>query len=146
MIAFDLQCGCGYCFEGWFESREDFDRQQAKGLINCPSCEGLEVRKILSPVAIGRPKHNQTVENDRAANFDQHLVDFFKNVQTFVEKNFDDVGSRFAEESLKMHYGVSEPRNIRGVTTEDEEKMLESEGVDTLKVPIVKEKPDPDYH
>ena len=54
----------------------------------------------------------------------------------YVEKNFDDVGADFTKEALKIHYGVSEPRNIRGVSTREEEKTLEKEGVQFIKIPI----------
>jgi hypothetical protein len=49
---------------------------------------------------------------------------------------FDDVGCDFAKEALKIHYGVEEPRNIRGVSTKEEEKMLKKEGVDFVKIPM----------
>jgi len=67
------------------------------------------------------------------------LLHVLRTVQKFVEKNFEDVGTRLAEESLKIHYGVKEARNIRGVVTEEEEKVLEQEGIELLKVPIVSE-------
>ena len=67
------------------------------------------------------------------------LIQALKTVQKFVEKNFEDVGSKLASESLKIHYGVEEARNIRGVVTEEEEKILEGEGIELLKVPIVSE-------
>jgi hypothetical protein len=54
----------------------------------------------------------------------------------FVEKNFDNVGCQFASEALKIHYGVTEPRNIRGVSTQAEEKLLEQEGVQFIKIPV----------
>jgi len=40
---------------------------------------------------------------------------------------------------LKVHYGQAEERNIRGVTTEREEDMLEKEGVSFVKIPILQE-------
>jgi len=46
------------------------------------------------------------------------------------------VGSDFTKEALKMHYGVIEPRNIRGVSTKEEEKTLKEEGVQFIKVPM----------
>jgi hypothetical protein len=57
-------------------------------------------------------------------------------ISDFVEKNFDDVGCNFAKEALKIHYGVTEPRNIRGVSTDKEEKTLKEEGIQFFKVPI----------
>ena len=53
----------------------------------------------------------------------------------FVEENFEDVGSDFAKEALKMHYGVSEHRNIRGVSSEQEEETLKQEGIPFFKIP-----------
>ena len=54
----------------------------------------------------------------------------------FVEKNFDNVGCEFAKEALKIHYGAAEPRNIRGVSTNEEEKILRDEGVEFFKIPL----------
>jgi hypothetical protein len=46
------------------------------------------------------------------------------------------VGCNFATEALKMHYGATEQRNIRGTSTDTEEKMLKEEGIGFLKVPV----------
>ena len=54
----------------------------------------------------------------------------------YVEKNFDDVGCDFAKEALKIHYGAVEPRNIRGISTKEEEKTLKDEGIQFFKIPI----------
>jgi len=59
-----------------------------------------------------------------------------RQIYDFVENNFDNVGPNFAKEALKIHYGASEPRNIRGVSTKQEEKTLQEEGVDFVKVPL----------
>ena len=59
-----------------------------------------------------------------------------------MEKNFDNVGPKLATETLKMHYGVIEPRNIRGVATESEEKILSEEGIKLLKIPMIKKRSD----
>ena len=48
MIVFDLQCGVGHSFEGWFGSSSDFDSQQSRGLIECPNCASKSVTKKLS--------------------------------------------------------------------------------------------------
>ena len=42
----------------------------------------------------------------------------------------------FAKEALKIHYGVKEPRNIRGISTKEEEKMLKKEGIEFMKIPM----------
>jgi hypothetical protein len=53
-----------------------------------------------------------------------------------LEKNFEDVGANFSREALKMHYGVSEKRNIKGTSTKAEEEVLEKEGIKFFKVPV----------
>jgi hypothetical protein len=66
-----------------------------------------------------------------------------KEFSEFVAKNFDNVGCDFAREALKIHYGVVEPRNIRGVSTQDEEKLLKQEGIEFIKLPVLAP-PEPD--
>ena len=56
----------------------------------------------------------------------------------YIEKNFDDVGQRFAEVARRIHHGEEEARNIKGTTTRQEEETLREEGVQFFKVPIVK--------
>jgi hypothetical protein len=63
------------------------------------------------------------------------LEEISRDIIDYVDKNFDNVGCDFAKEALKIHYGVSEPRNIRGISTEQEEKTLKKEGVQFFKFP-----------
>ena len=68
---------------------------------------------------------------------------FIKRWEDFSEKlarEFDDVGSDFTDEALKMHYGVTAPRNIRGQSTEDQDMMLRKEGVTVYKMPLISRK------
>jgi len=64
------------------------------------------------------------------------LAKIGKEAIEFVEKNFDNVGCDFAKEALKIHYGATEPRNIRGVSTKEEEKTLKEEGIQFFKIPM----------
>jgi hypothetical protein len=140
MIVFELACACGYMFEGWFRNRDDFEIQQAAAFLVCPECGSHKIRKILSPVSfqsVDQPLAEKSPETpspeiDQLAEVQKAL----KTLQKYVENNFEDVGADLAKESLKIHYGVSEPRNIRGVTTEAEEKNLNKEGIELLKIPM----------
>ena len=139
MIVFDLACGCGYTFEGWFQDRQDFDNQQTASFLVCPECGSREIRKILSPIraqSSGREGGMALHMNAGESKSSTDAAEVLETLQDFVEKNFEDVGTELATESLKMHYGVSEPRNIRGVTTELEEKKLKEEGINILKIPM----------
>ena len=131
MIAYDLQCVNGHAFEGWFEDSDAYQNQKKKGLIACPVCNDIQVSRIPSTFAI-KSRSAPTGSSPQEKN----LKAMGKEVINFVEKNFDDVGSDFAKEALKIHYGVEEPRNIRGVSTKEEEKMLKEEGIDFVKIPM----------
>ncbi len=145
MIVHDLECKNGHIFEGWFDSGSSFEGQIKKGLVACPVCDDTSI--VRRPSNFGIKKGNRpslpmpsderlspmTEEQTMMAHIGRKLYDF-------IEKNFDDVGCDFTREALKIHYGVSEPRNIRGVSTVAEEKLLKEEGIDVLKVPIPPEK------
>jgi hypothetical protein len=138
MIAYDLQCINGHSFEGWFEDRKAYDAQKKKALIACPVCNSTSIARIPSTFAI---KSSNPLKE--FSDHQEDLENIGKKIADFVEKNFDDVGSNFAKEALKMHYGVTKTRNIRGVSTKEEEKTLTEEGVQFFKVPMP-EVPDTD--
>ncbi|MBW2669875.1 MAG: DUF1178 family protein [Deltaproteobacteria bacterium] len=131
MIAYDLQCINGHSFEGWFEDRKAYEKQEKDGLVACPVCNNTSIARIPSTFAIKSSTSLKEFSDQQAdlLNMGQKIIDF-------VEKNFDDVGTDFSKEALKMHYGVSEARSIRGVSTKEEEKTLTEEGVQFFKVPM----------
>jgi len=59
-------------------------------------------------------------------------------VHEYLDKHFEDVGAEFYKEALKIHYGETEKRNIKGTATTEEEVILKEEGVQFLKIPIIK--------
>jgi len=127
------QCGNEHRFEGWFDDGEDFDRQMEQGLIQCPVCSDSRVIRLPSTFGIGSSSAPAQEQAPEALSAEA----LFKAVSQYLDKYFDNVGSNFATEALKIHYGVSEPRNIRGTSTREEEKMLEKEGVSFSKVPVL---------
>ena len=139
MIAYDLGCSNNHRFEGWFEDRKAYLSQKKKGLIACPICDDTAVSQLPSTFAI--KTSSQAVPADTRQTDDQ-LAQLGNKIVEYVTNNFDDVGSDFAKEALKIHYGAVEPRNIRGVSTQDEEKMLRDEGVDYVKFPMPAESPE----
>ncbi len=139
MIAYDLQCINGHVFEGWFKDIKAYEDQEKKGLIACPVCNSDSVSRILSTFSIKKTSQPLTGTLDHQSEF----ADLTRKITDFVEKNFDDVGCDFTKEALKIHYGASEPRNIRGSSTKEEEKTLNDEGIEFFKLPLQK-KPDTD--
>lgn len=139
MIVFDLTCACGATFEGWFQDRRDFEEQLRSSYLLCPQCGGNDIHKILSPIRFQSAGSMEDLEKGKLSHGAVSPEDAGKALavlQKFVEENFEDVGADLAKESLKIHYGVSKPRNIRGVTTESEEKELQDEGINLLKIPM----------
>ena len=53
-----------------------------------------------------------------------------------VINHTDDVGSRFAEEARRMHYGEVEERPIRGQATPVEARALRDEGIEVAALPM----------
>ena len=131
MIAYDLQCVNGHSFEGWFEDRKAYNAQKKKALIACPVCNSTSIARIPSMFAIKSSAPLKELSDQKA-----DIENIGKKIVNFVEKNFDDVGSEFTKEALKMHYGVTEARNIRGVSTKEEEQTLKEEGVQFFKIPM----------
>jgi len=133
MIAYDLQCSQGHTFEGWFEDNKSYEAQKKNGMIGCPMCNDTAVSRIPSTFAI---KGSQSAGIMQTAESDTQLAAMGKQIVDYVNKNFDDVGCDFAKEALKIHYGASEPRNIRGCSTKEEEKTLKKEGIQFFKLPV----------
>jgi hypothetical protein len=133
MIVFDLTCSNGHSFEGWFDDIQAYENQNADHLIACPVCNDTSIEKRPSSFGI---KSNSNIKKHSLS--DDLLKQFSEKFTEFVNKNFDDVGSGFTKEALKIHYGVSKPRNIKGVSTKEEEEVLKKEGIDFFKIPVAK--------
>ncbi len=132
MIVFDLQCNNGHAFEGWFDDGQSYEEQKERSLIACPVCNDTSVVRVPSAFAI---KSSSQVPEKISAD-EAKIAEVGKKIADFVDKNFDDVGCDFAKEALKIHYGVSEPRNIKGVSTDQKEKTLKEEGIQFFKLPV----------
>lgn len=131
MIAFDLICANGHVFEGWFDNSESFEEQKSKNMICCPRCESSDIKKVLSPVSV--KSQPRPVPGDSAGPIDYRRL--AREVWNYIQNEYEDMGTDFAKEALKIHYGVSEERNIRGTATESEEKVLKEEGIQFFRMP-----------
>jgi hypothetical protein len=136
MIAFDLQCSKGHIFEGWFDNLESYEKQNAKKMIVCPHCNDTKIRKMLSPVtALKAPPQQNPSQNEKDIDYKK----LAKEMINYINNEFEDLGADFAKEALKIHYGVSKERNIRGFASENEETTLREEGIQFFKIPVVKD-------
>jgi hypothetical protein len=134
MIVFDLCCGAGHRFEGWFGSSDDFAAQQARGLVACPACGSAEVTK--APMAPAVPKKgNQRAEAKHPVAGGAlppeaaEMLGKIAQLQAEALKSSTWVGEQFAEQSRKMHYGERDAQAIHGQATPDEARALVEEGI-----------------
>jgi hypothetical protein len=133
MIRYALTCDHDHEFEGWFAASADFDDQQARGLIECPTCASKAVRKaIMAPAVSGTKRRSQ---DQTPAQNHQMMMEAMSRVRQHVEDNFDDVGDGFATEARAIHEGRSEERGIYGQATSAEVRELVEDGVPIAPLP-----------
>jgi hypothetical protein len=164
MILFELRCSRGHAFEAWFRDNATYDEQAAAGAITCAICGDGKVGKALMAPALGRRAPVRGGNPDRqdrerdpgspcaepsagaapSGSTDRSRFDperaaaamrALRQVQNHIEKNFDHVGPRFAEEARKMHYGEADKRSIYGEATSAEAKELHDEGIEVGQIP-----------
>ncbi|EXI79868.1 MAG: hypothetical protein AW10_02167 [Candidatus Accumulibacter appositus] len=163
MIIFDLSCQHEHRFEGWFQSREDFDSQSSRSLISCPDCGSLQVRRVPSALHVGRQAKGSEgappsvaraaaepaapAPSVAAAASQPPAIDpragprsTLQQLTTMLLADCEDVGDRFAEEARKIHYLEAPERSIRGQASNEEYEALREEGVEVLRVPRLKVK------
>jgi len=147
MIVFDLKCRKDHVFEGWFADTATYEAQVAAGEVACPVCGDTHIRKALmapnvatrssaAKVAeMAQPEPTQTLAMARRQEHAAQMLAMMRAVKDHVEKNFEHVGPRFAEEARKIHYGESDQRGIYGQATRDEAEELRDEGIEVAELP-----------
>jgi hypothetical protein len=150
MKVLDLCCSSGHGFEGWFASDDDYQAQNGRGLVECPLCADRVVRRLPSAprlnlsAARGRdepaPKASTTAVAAPGpvapADPARQLHAAWLQAVRHVIANTEDVGTRFAEEARRIHYGETEPRAIRGEATADDAQALAEEGIEVAVLPV----------
>ncbi|CAM3512696.1 Regulatory protein FmdB Zinc ribbon domain-containing protein [Bordetella sputigena] len=150
MKVFDLQCDeQGHLFEGWFASHENYDEQQARGLVSCPICGANKVSKRLSAprLNVSHLKAAKAAPQPPAqsapaaaagepADMARLQAAILQQVRDMVRKA-ENVGPRFAEEARRIHEGEADERPIRGTSTPEERQALAEEGIDFLALPDI---------
>lgn len=145
---FDLQCGQGHVFEGWFSASNSFEKQASRGLLNCPVCGDDAIERKLSAPRLNLGKSEATAAFDsvtgdsadhgNAVMASPQLAKLQARIMQHLRKmvnESEDVGPRFAQEALKMHHGEAEERAIRGTASHEERQELHEEGVSVITVP-----------
>lgn len=134
MIIYDLKCENNHIFEGWFNDRTAFEEQKKKALVTCPVCGSLSIDIVPSSITVMGTRTGKSSKNDKYISPMKDL----RMLHEYIDKTFEDVGSKFAEVALKIHIGEEDNRNIKGTTTKTEEDTLREEGIPFIKIPIPK--------
>lgn len=138
---FDLECEHGHLFEGWFGSHEDYDAQQARGLVTCPVCASASITKRLSAPRLNVANLHEPASrpalpaNASEAEKMAALQAVVMRQVRAVLRNTENVGPRFAEEARRIHAGDADDRPIRGTATPQERAELADDGIEVMAVP-----------
>ena len=144
MILYQLQCELGHQFEAWFKDSQAFDRQAKRKLLSCPSCGSEKVSKALMAPRISKsvttrplpsPKNIASTLDIKTTQEATELKKKLKELQKHITEKCDYVGSDFAEEARKIHYGEVTPHGIYGEATSEDAKELVEEGIDFNSIP-----------
>ncbi len=133
MIIFNLSCSdCDFSFEGWFENTKDYNKQIKKGLITCPSCNSIQIKKGLMAPNVAKKSNSKISKRNKSIASASNV----KKLKKIIEKEFDYVGDKFAEEAKKIKYGEVEERAIYGEASIEQTKELIEEDIDVLPLPF----------
>ena len=102
MIVFDLRCAPkGHVFEAWFGSSEDYERQRARGLVDCPICGSPEIEKApMAPRVAAKGNRTPAAPGDYFSSEPEAvkaMLAALASVQKEMLKSSDFVGDRFAD-------------------------------------------------
>ena len=131
MIKYNLKCENDHNFDAWFSDSSNFEKQIKKNLILCPKCSSTKIEKNIMAPNIGSKKQSYT----NALKTEKNIEKIIKNVRKHVEKNYEYVGNKFADEARAIHYGEKEEREIYGETSVEEAVDLIEEGVNVTPLP-----------
>ncbi len=142
MKVLDLRCGLDHRFEGWFGGDADYESQHERGLVACPLCSRTDITRLPSAPRLNVSGARETALVTTQAG--QDVIEPIAAAQAawmravrHMMVNTVDVGSRFAEEARRIHYGEkTAQRGIRGQATRDEAEALRDEGIEVMAIPL----------
>jgi hypothetical protein len=140
MKIFDLQCGAGHRFEGWFASAEEFTAQRADGQVGCPTCGAQEVDRVPSATRFNtgtaQPVASKQVKEETGKDPLALAQKLYSRMLDELLTRSEDVGSAFPAEARRIHYREAPERMIRGQASQEEHEELIEEGIPVVRMPI----------
>ncbi len=138
MIRYALVCDEQHDFEAWFSTSSDYDSQVERGLVECPRCGSIAVKKQIMAPAVStarRKEARQTTLGGAGEDGAPDLAALARKVQAHIRSNYDYVGENFAKEARAIHKGEKPERLIYGETTPAESEKLKEDGVPCAPLP-----------
>jgi hypothetical protein len=135
MVVYDLKCEQDHGFEGWFDSLEGFESQQANGSVSCPMCASTTILRRPAAPRLNVAKHSAPPRTAVAMSHNISPEVMWRKMMKYLRDHTEDVGREFPEEARKIHYGEIEARSIRGSASQQEVAELSDEGIDVLPLP-----------
>jgi hypothetical protein len=134
MILYQLKCEKDHQFETWFKDGQTCDKQLSRKSVECPVCGDKSVSKALMAPRIGG-QDKARAEQRQMLVAAEEVKRQLQEIRTQIEDNCDYVGTQFAEEARKIHYGEADARGIYGEASNDEYQELNDEGIEVARVP-----------
>jgi len=136
MKIFDLQCGAGHRFEGWFASADEFSAQRSQGLVGCPSCGAQDVERIPSATRFNTGAPQPAARNEAGRDPLALAQKLYSRMLDELLQRSEDVGTAFPAEARRIHYHEAPERMIRGHASEEEHEELVDEGIQVFRLPV----------
>ena len=140
MIKYSLKCKeCNLTFESWFASSKEYEKLKRKKLLNCHSCNSINIDKnLMAPSLIN--KKNELKVNKEFKKYNEIRKTISK-YQKFIKNNFEYVGDNFVYEARSIHYNKrKKEKGIYGTASKEDLKELKEEGIETQMIPWVEDK------
>lgn len=134
MISFNIKCANEHVFEAWFNNSTAYEEQAAAGEVACPICGDAKVEKAPMAPRVNMGKSRQSASNVPSAAMVREVI---QEIHRHVSENTEDVGTEFAEEARRIHYGEADERGIRGEATDDEVEELADENIEVMRLPTL---------
>ncbi|MEW9900712.1 DUF1178 family protein [Chitinivorax sp. PXF-14] len=135
MVVYDIGCGAGHKFEGWFASSEDFDTQMQRALVQCPLCGTHKLRKLPATAVVNVGQQPELPDGAEVIDLGAVL----RGLREHVLSHSEDVGHRFPEEVRRILRGDAPERLIRGAASRVEVETLADEGIAVMSLADVPE-------
>ena len=139
MIIYRLKCkSCKHVFDSWFSSSKEYEKLKKLKLINCNTCNSLDIDKsVMSPRILLNTNLKQESKFKKVNKIKSKIKEF----QSYIKENFDYVGENFSYEARSIHYGNKKTEKaIYGNASPEQIKELKEEGIETTLIPWVNDK------